>query len=115
MVAITSTWRYEIFKNSAMRKAAAPSVGGERIAPMPAADKMAPPTAGRYPARRSSGHETDPSITVVATPLPDTVPRRKPARVTVRPGAAPDRDFPISASAQLMKKVPAPEASSTAP
>ena len=52
---------------------------------------------------------------MVATPLPDTVPSRNPASVTVRPGAAPERDRPISASAQLMKNVPAPDASSTAP
>ena len=50
-VAITRTWRYEIFRNSAMRNAAAPSVGGESNAPMPAAERIAPPTAGRYPAR----------------------------------------------------------------
>ena len=29
---------------------------------------------------RSSGHDTDPSITVVATPLPETVPSRKPGQ-----------------------------------
>ena len=72
-----------------MRNAAAPSVGGESSAPIPAADRMAPPVSGRYPARRSSGQATDPSMTVVATPLPDTVPRRNPASVTDRPGAAP--------------------------
>src|SRR6476619_2186113 len=104
-----------MFRNSAIRNAAAPRVGGDSNAPMPAADRMAPPTAGRYPALRRSGHDTDPSITVVATPLPDTVPSRKPASVTVRPGAAPERDFPMTASAQLMKKVPAPDCSSTAP
>ena len=92
---MTSTCRYEICRNSAMRNAAAPSVGGDRIAPMPAAERIAPPTSGGYPARRSSGHATDPSITVVATPLPETVPSRNPASVTVRPGAAPDRDCPI--------------------
>jgi hypothetical protein len=54
-------------------------------------------------------------MTVVATPLPDTVPSRKPASVTVRPGPAPDRERPMAASAQLMKNVPAPEYSSTAP
>ena len=40
-----------------------------------------------YPARRSIGHDTEPSMTVVATPLPDTVPSRNPASVTVRPGS----------------------------
>ena len=54
-------------------------------------------------------------MTVVATPLPDTVPRRNPATVTVRPGAAPECDRPIAAIDQSMKKRPAPERSSTAP
>src|SRR5215210_2107552 len=96
-------------RNSAIRKAAAPKVGGDSSAPMPAAERIAPAVSGLNPARRRSGQETDPSITVVATPLPDTVPSRKPASVTVRPGAAPERDFPINASAQLMKKLPAPD------
>ena len=86
MVAITRTWRYEICRNSAMRNAAAPSVGGDSSAPMPAADSIAPAVSAEYPARRRIGHATDPSITVVATPLPETVPSRKPATVTDRPG-----------------------------
>jgi hypothetical protein len=52
-------------------------------------------------------------MTVVATPLPDTVPRRNPAIVTDRPGAATDR--PLAFSAHSMKKTPAPLASSSAP
>src|SRR5687767_1500737 len=98
-----------------MRKAAAPSVGGDSSAPIPAADRMAPPVSGLYPAPRSSGHATDPSVTVVATPLPETVPRRNPATVTVRAGAAADRERPIAAIAHLMKNAPAPDCSSTAP
>src|SRR5262245_35193052 len=98
-----------------MRNAAAPSVGGEMSAPMPAADRIAPATSGRYPAPRRSGHATDPSITVVATPLPETVPRRNPATATVRPGAAPERDRPMAAIDQSMKKRPAPDRSRTAP
>jgi hypothetical protein len=43
MHAIRSTSRYEIFRNSAIRKAAAPSTGGEMIAPRP-------PAASRPPA-----------------------------------------------------------------
>ena len=112
---MTSTCRYEMRRNSAIRNAAAPSVGGDSSAPIPAADSIAPATSGRKPARRRSGHATDPSITVVATPLPETVPNRKPASVTVRPGAAGDRDRPIAAMAQLMKNAPAPDCSSTAP
>src|SRR5690242_4827533 len=98
-----------------MRNAAAPSVGGDSSAPMPAAERIAPAVSALYPARRSSGHDTDPSITVVATPLPDTVPSRNPASVTVRPGAEPERERPIAAMAQLMKNAPAPDRSSTAP
>jgi hypothetical protein len=110
-----STWRYEISRNSAIRKAAAPSVGGDSSAPMPAADSTAPLVSAPYPARRSIGQATEPSVTVVATPLPETVPRRKPATVTLRPGAAPDRERPIAANDQSMKKRPAPECSRTAP
>ena len=98
-----------------MRNAAAPSVGGLRIAPMPAADNMAPPTSGVYPARRSNGQPTDPRVTVVATPLPDTLPSRRPARAMVRAGALAEPDRPMAASDQSMKKRPAPDCSSTAP
>ena len=35
-----------MFRNSAMRNAAAPIAGGARIAPMPAAASMAPPISG---------------------------------------------------------------------
>ena len=89
-----------------MRNAAAPSVGGDRMAPMPPADRMAPPISAGYPALRSSGHATDPSITVVATPLPETVPSRKPAIVTVRPGPAPLPDRPLSGHRPIQEKAP---------
>jgi hypothetical protein len=82
---------------------------------MPAAERIAPATSGRYPARLRSGHDTEPSMTVVATPLPDTVPSRKPATATVRPGAAPDCDRPMAAIDQSMKNRPAPDCSRTAP
>ncbi len=45
MVAIFSTWRYEIWSSSAIRNAAAPRVGGERIAPIPPAESTAPPAS----------------------------------------------------------------------
>ena len=54
-------------------------------------------------------------MTVVATPLPDTVPSRNPASVTVRPAAAPERERPNAARDQSRKNRPAPECSSTAP
>ena len=56
---------------------------------------------------------TDPSVTVVATPEPDTVPSRKPASVVVRPG--PVRDRPNAAYEMLDEELAAPEYSSTAP
>src|SRR5918996_5890829 len=87
----TSTVRYGTPRYSAMMNAAAPSVGGDRIAPMPAAASMPPAFSFGYPARRRTGHVTDPRLTVVAVPEPETVPRRNPANVTVRPGAARDR------------------------
>ena len=115
IVAITSTCRYEMRRYSAIRNAAAPRVGGDSSAPMPAAERIAPPVSALNPDRFSSGHDTDPSITVVATPLPDTDPSRKPASVTARPGAADDEERPIAANDQSMKKRPAPVASRTAP
>ena len=78
-------------------------VGGAMIAPMPLAERMPPPTSGENPARRSRGQATAPSVTVVATPLPETVPRRKPDIVTVRPGPAPLPDRPNADIVQLMK------------
>ena len=90
-------------------------VGGARMAPMPAADRMPPPTSAENPARRSSGQATAPSVTVVATPLPETVPRRKPEMVTVRPGPAPLAERPNADIVQVMKNWPAPEWARIAP
>src|SRR4029078_11323165 len=88
IVVITSTCRYEMRRYSAMRNAAAPSVGGESNAPIPEAASIAPAVSALMPTRFMSGQATDPSVTVVATPLPETVPSRKPASVTERPVAA---------------------------
>ncbi len=96
-----------------MMKAAAPSVGGLRIAPMPDAAMIPPPSSLGYPALRSSGQATLPSVTVVATPEPETVPSRKPASADVRPG--PVRLRPNAANEMSMKKRAAPLNSSTAP
>jgi hypothetical protein len=82
---------------------------------MPDAASMAPAVSAAMPTRFITGHATDPSVTVVATPLPDTVPSRKPASVTERPAeraGLPPRENDI---AKLRKKVPAPDRSSTAP
>jgi TRAP-type uncharacterized transport system fused permease subunit len=74
---------------------------------------VAPPDSLSYPALRSIGQATEPSVTVVATPLPDTVPSRKPAMVVVRP--APEALRPVAANEKSRKNLPAPENSSTAP
>ena len=98
-----------------MRNAAAPIIGGAMMAPMPLADRMPPPISAEKPARLSSGQTTAPSVTVVATPLPDTVPSRKPDSATVRPGPAPLRDRPNADIVQVMKNCPAPECARIAP
>ncbi len=112
---MSRTSRYEMRRYSAMRNAAAPSVGGDSSAPMPEAASMAPAVSGANPTRRINGHATEPSVTVVATPLPDTVPSRKPASVTERPAdraGLPRRESDIEKS---RKNLPAPDRSSTAP
>ena len=109
------TCKYEIRRYSAMRNAAAPSVGGESSAPIPEAASMAPAVSAANPTRFMTGQATDPSVTVVATPLPDTVPRRKPASVTERPVAAAGLRPDENDIAKSRKNVPAPDFSSTAP
>ena len=85
------------------------------MAPIPLADRMPPPTSGENPARLSRGQAIAPNVTVVATPLPETVPSRNPDKVTVRPGPAPLPERPKAESVQLMKNCPAPEWVSTDP
>jgi hypothetical protein len=82
---------------------------------MPADARIAPPVSAGYPARFIIGHAIVPSITVFATPLPETAPSRYPAIVTVRPGPEPFPDFPIKAVVQSTKKRPAPLYSRIAP
>ena len=89
-----------------MMKAAAPRVGGERIAPIPEAASIPPAFSFGYPAFFSTGQVTAPSETAVAVPDPETVPRRKPDRATVRPGAA--FDFLNREKLRSMKKLAAP-------
>ena len=45
-------------------------------------------------------------MTVLATPLPDTVPSSRPATVTARPGPAPPPDLPTAASDHSRKNLP---------
>src|SRR6266536_2678428 len=112
-MAHSSTVRYDVCRYSAMMNAAAPSVGGDRIAPMPDAASRPPAFSRGYPARRRIGHVIAPRLTVVAVPEPDTVPSRKPDSAAVRPGAV--RDLRNVAKLRSTKNVPAPDADSTAP
>ena len=96
-----------------MRNAAAPSTGGEMIAPIPPAERSPPAASLSYPAFLSIGQATEPRVTVVATPLPEGPPRRKEAIVTVRPAEV---GFPpISLNEKSIKNLPAPEYSRIAP
>lgn len=96
-----------------MMNAAAPSVGGERIAPTPAAASIPPARSAGYPARRRIGQVTAPMLTVVAAPEPETVPSRNPEATAVRPAAV--RERRNAAADSSTKNRPAPEMSSTAP
>src|SRR6476660_4723383 len=84
-VAIKITSRYEIFRNSAIRKAAAPSTGGDNIAPRPPAASNPPAASFPYPERCKSGQPTEPNVTVVATPDPEGPPSRNDPRTIARP------------------------------
>src|SRR3979490_1375168 len=107
MVAIQITSRYDILRNSAIRKAAAPSTGGDRIAPSPPAASNPPAAFFSQPARPIIGYATAPLATVVAAPAPDGPPSRNEESTTVRPAllGLP----PIIANEKSMKNLPAPE------
>src|SRR3979409_1302992 len=105
-VAIRITSRYEIFRNSAIRNAAAPSTGGERIAPNPPAASRPPAASLPYPDFWSSGQATDPRVTVVAPPDPEGPPSRNEAMTTARPAL--EGFPPIAANEKSMKNLPAP-------
>src|SRR6476646_1655603 len=107
------TSRYEIFKYSAMMNAAAPSTGGERIAPRPPAASSPPAASFWYPDFASIGHATEPIVTVVATPDPDGPPSRNDDSTTVRP--APACLPPIAAKLKSRKNLPAPDCCRNAP
>src|SRR6266850_3568273 len=113
MVAIQMTAMYEILRNSAIRKAAAPSTGGEMIAPKPPAASSPPAASFPYPALASIGHATAPIVTVVATPDPEGPPSRNDDSTTVRPALL--ALLPISAIEKSMKNFPAPDCCRNAP
>ena len=98
-----------------MRNAAAPSVGGEMSAPMPAAERIAPATSGtiaraaqQRPRDRAQHHGRGHAAARHCA-------EQKSGDGHCSPGAAPERDRPIAAIDQSMKKRPAPDCSSTAP
>ncbi len=98
---------------SAIRKAAAPSTGGEMMAPRPPAASSPPASSGLYPTRFIIGQATVPSVTVVATPEPDGPPSRKEDSTTVRPALA--ALPPVAAKEKSTKNFPAPLACRIAP
>src|SRR4030095_6519240 len=102
-----------IFRNAAIRNAAAPSTGGEMIAPRPPAARSPPAASLPYPALASIGYATEPMVTVVATPDPERPPNRNDASTTVRP--APVGLPPIAAKLQSRKNLPAPDCCRNAP
>lgn len=73
--ALAMTSIYDIFKNSAMRKAAAPSTGGEMIAPIPPAASNPPADSLSYPALERSGQEAERRVTL--SPRPNLTARRE--------------------------------------
>src|SRR5215468_7349148 len=107
------TSRYEILRNSAIKKAAAPSTGGEMMAPRPPAASKPPAASCWKPAFLSIGQATVPIITVVATPEPDGPPNRNEDATTARPAL--DGLPPITASEKSIKNLPAPECWRIAP
>lgn len=104
---------YEIFRNSAIRNAAAPSTGGEMIAPRPPADSR-PPAA-------SLPHSISPTADKRLRPASPWSPRLNPrAR---RAGMNPSRPHgrrstvcrPLRRTKKSMKNLPAPEYCRNAP
>jgi hypothetical protein len=100
-------------RNSAIRNAAAPSTGGERIAPSPPAASSPPAALASYPARFSIGYATVPIVTVVATPEPEGPPSRNDASTTERPAL--EVLPPRSEKEKSRKNLPAPEYCRNAP
>ncbi len=97
--------RYDILRYSAIRKAAAPSTGGDRMAPRPPAGQQAARRRSCHsPPRVMIGQATVPMVTVVATPEPDGPPSRNDDSTTARPAAL---GWPFMArSEKSMKKRP---------
>src|SRR4029450_13415220 len=113
MTAILITSRYEILRNSEIRNAAAPSTGGDRIAPNPPAASKPPAAFFSKPALAIIGYPPGPLMTVGATPDPEGPPSRNDDSTTVRPALF---GFPpISASEKSMKNLPAPDCCRNAP
>ena len=63
-----------MFKNSAIKNAAAPMTGGMICPPLDATASMAPAMCAGKPVRFIKGMVMAPSTTTLATALPETVP-----------------------------------------
>ena len=97
----------------AMMNAPAPMIGGMSWPPVLAAASIAPAKKGLKPDRFMSGMVKVPVVTTLATALPDSDPMKALAAAAVLAG--PPRVLPATRSARLMRRLPPPATSSTAP
>ena len=98
---------------SAIRKAAAPIIGGIICPPVEAAASTAPANSGLYPVFFIIGIVTDPVVTVLPTDDPETIPHR--AEEITATFAGPPEEAPAMELARLIKKAEIPVRSRKAP
>ena len=106
IIAALATSKYGIPMDSAIRKAAAPIMGGISCPPVEAEASTAPANSGRYPNRFIIGMVKLPEPTVLATELPDMVPSK--ALVNTATFAGPPAANPATALAKSIKNPPIP-------
>ena len=109
-MAISLYWTPTI---SAIRKAAAPMIGGMICPPVEAAASTAPANSPLYPVFFISGIVTEPVVTVFPTELPDTIPQR--AEEITATLAGPPVEAPARELANWIKNSEIPVASRNAP
>src|SRR3972149_11368973 len=108
-----ATWEYGIARNSAIRNAAAPMMGGMMIPPVEADASMAAATWGRNPVFVIMGMVIHPSTMTLATALPLMLPDIPLA--TTETLAGPPRNRPMTHSASSVKNWAPPTAKSVLP
>ena len=90
---------YGISRNSAIRKAAAPMIGGINWPPVEATASMAPACTPVYPPRRINGMVMTPVVTTLETTLPEIEPKNPDAVTAIfacPPRKRPTRTIEIS-------------------